>query len=141
MRRKYILTAVAALLMVAAIATTLASAEKLTNGGSEQQPEVVATPVAPGFYLVGSKKLEPLDFHQSGDMQFFAWAELNPADGVYDFTLIQRFIAEHYMEKAPGQPGKLAAFSITPYDGRSGDGATAMPAWLRAALTRPSTAA
>ena len=122
--------------MVAAIATTLASAEKLTTGGSEQQPQTGPTPAAPGFYLVGSKKLEPLDFHQSGDMQFFTWAELNPAEGVYDFSLIQQYIADHYIAKVPGQPGKLAAFSITTYDGRGADGSEAMPAWLRA---RPNT--
>ena len=135
MRRKHILTVLIALLMVAAIATTLASAEKLTTGGSEQ-PEAAATPAAPGFYLVGSKKLEPLDFHQSGDMQFFTWAELNPAEGVYDFSQVQQYITDHYIAKVPGQPGKLTAFSLTTYDGRGGDGALAMPAWLRA---KPNT--
>ena len=69
-------------------------------------------------------------------MQFFTWAELNPAEGVYDFALVQEYIADHYIAQAPGQPGKLTAFSITTYDGRGGDGALAMPAWLRA---RPNT--
>ena len=136
MRRKHILTVLAALLMVAAIATTLASAEKLTKGGLEQQPEAGPTPAAPGFYLVGSKRLDPRDFHQSGDMQFFNWAELNPANGAYNFGRIEQFISDHYIPPGPGQPGKLAAFSITPYDGRGGDGAKAMPAWIRA---RPNT--
>ena len=131
MKRKHILIVLIALLMMAAIATTLASAEKLTTGGSEQ-PEAAATPAAPGFYLVGSKKLDPLDFHQSGDMQFFTWAELNPAEGVYDFAPVQQYITDHYIEKVPGQPGKLTAFSLTTYDGRGGDGVQAMPAWLRA---------
>ena len=136
MRRKHILIVLAALLMVVAIATTLASAEKLTKGGPEQQPQTGPTPAAPGFYLVGSKKLDPVDFHQSGDMQFFSWTDLNPADGVYNFGRVRQFISDHYIAQGPGQPGKLAAFSITPYDGRGGDGAKAMPAWLRA---RPNT--
>ena len=78
----------------------------------------------------------PASFHQSGDMQFYNWAELNPANGAYNFGRIEQFISDHYIPPAPGQPGKLAAFSITPYDGRGGDGAEAMPAWLRA---RPNT--
>ena len=136
MRRKHILIVLAALLMVVALATTLASAEKLTRGGSEQQPEIGPTPAAPGFYLVGSKKLDPSSFHQSGDMQFFTWAELNPADGVYNFGRIDQFISDHYIASGPNQPGRLTAFSITPLDGRTGDGALAMPAWVRA---RPNT--
>ena len=111
MKRKHILIVLIALMMMAALATTFASAETLTPEGSEQ-PEAAATPAAPGFYLVGSKKLDPLDFHQSGDMQFFTWAELNPANGVYDFSLLQQYINDHYVAKAPGQPGKLKAFSL-----------------------------
>ena len=136
MRRKHILTVLAALLMVVAIATTLASAEKLTRAGAEQQPELGPTPAAPGFYLVGSKQLDPATFHQSGDMQFFSWTDLNPADGVYNFGRVRQFISDHYTAPGPGQPGKLTAIAITPYDGRGGDGAKAMPAWLRA---RPNT--
>ncbi len=136
MKRKYTLIVLIALLLVAAIATTLASAERLTQGGPEQQPQAGPTPAAPGFYLVGSKQLNPANFHQSGDMQFFSWAEMNPANGVYDFSRVQQFVSSHYIAPGPGQPGKLTAFSITPYDGRGGDGALAMPAWLRA---RPNT--
>ena len=106
------------------------------SGAPEQQPEAGPTPAAPGFYLVGSKNLDPASFHQSGDMQFFSWAELNPADGVYNFARIQQFISDHYIAPGPNQPGKMTAISITPYDGRGGDGAQAMPAWVR---DRPNT--
>jgi hypothetical protein len=131
MKRRYVLTVLATMAMVTVVATSLASAEKPANGAAEQ-PEAAPTPNGPGFYLVGSKNLEPLDFNQSGDMEFFTWAELNPADGVYDFSAVTAFINSHYIAPGPGQPGKMAAFSITPYDGRGGNGSEAMPAWLRA---------
>lgn len=132
MRRKYLLTVLAVLAMVVLLATTWASAERLPQGDSEQQPEAGPTSAAPGFYIVGSKNLNPAAFNQSGDMQFFTWAELNPAQGVYDFGRVQQFISDHYQAPSATSPGKMTAISITPYDGRGGDGAQAMPAWVRA---------
>ena len=132
MRRKHRLFVLAALALVAVLATTWVSAERLPQGNTEQQPEVGPTSAAPGFYIVGSKNLNPAAFNQSGDMQFFTWAELNPAQGVYDFGRVQQFIADHYVAPSATTPGKMTAISITPYDGRGGDGAQAMPGWVRA---------
>lgn len=131
MKRKYVVTLLTAAVMVAVVATSLVSAERL-NQGSSEQPDAPPTPAAAGFFLVGSKNLEPLDFHQAGDMQFFTWADLNPSQGVFDFSLIQQYLDSHTIPAGPGQPGKKVAFSITTYDGRGGNGAEAMPAWLRA---------
>ena len=58
----------AALLIVAVLATSLANAGNSAQG--EIQPEAAPAVSAPGFYLVGSKALESADFNHSGEMQF-----------------------------------------------------------------------
>ena len=129
MRLKSILVSLAALMIVAAAATSLVMAGNSPQG---EVPNVAPTPSAPGFYLVGSKALDPNDFYHAGEMQFFSWAELHPANNTFDWDHVDSYIAAHYLAPGPGQPGKKAAFALTPYDARDGAGASLMPAWVRA---------
>ena len=132
MRRKSILVSLAALMIVAVLATSLVNAGNPAQG--ETQPEAAPAASAPGFYLVGSKALESADFNHSGEMQFWAWSELHAGPNSFNWNRLDEYIARHYVAPNPaqGQPGKKAAISLTTYDGRSGLGARQMPAWVRA---------
>ncbi len=132
MRRKSILVSLAALAVVAVLATSLVNAGNSPQG--EVQPEAAPSPSAPGFYLVGSKSLESADFNHAGEMQFWAWSELHAGPNAFNWERMDEFIARHYVPANPaqGQPGKKAAIALTTYDGRSGLGAKQMPAWVRA---------
>lgn len=132
MRRKSIMVSLAALVIVAVLATSLVNASNPAQG--ETQPEVAPIPSAPGFYLVGSKALESADFNHSGEMQFWAWSELHGGPNSFNWDRMDEYIARHYVPANPaqGQPGKKAAIALTTYDGRSGLGAKQMPAWVRA---------
>ncbi|MFN2168172.1 MAG: hypothetical protein ACK2U9_18165, partial [Anaerolineae bacterium] len=102
MKRKYLLTSLIALLVVAIVATSLASADNETFDDADN-PEAAPVPQSPGYYLVGgSRNLDPLDFHQAGDMQFFQWADLNPGPGSFAFGQIDYFRDTHYLAPAPG---------------------------------------
>lgn len=129
MRLKSILVSLLALALVAVAATSLATASNPAQG---EAPEVAPTPSAPGFYLVGSKSLEPADFHHAGEMQFWGWANLHAGPNSFSWDRLDQFVAEHYLAPGPGQPGKKAAIAITTYDARDGTGASLMPAWVRA---------
>lgn len=113
---------------VAIAATSLVNAGSFT---SQESPETAPTPSAPGFYIVGSKNLEPLDFNHSGDLQLFGWDLLNPGQGQYSWTPIDSYLDQHYWPAGPGQPGKKVGITISTYDGRCCGGASAMPAWVR----------
>ncbi|MCA9869361.1 MAG: hypothetical protein KC487_03100, partial [Anaerolineae bacterium] len=128
MTRRKIATVFVVLVVVAIAATSLVNAGSFTN---QESPEAAPTPSAPGFYLVGSKNLEPLDFNHSGDLQSFSWATLNPAQGQYNWSAIDNYLDQHYWPPGPGQPGKKVGITITTYDGRYDGGAEAMPAWVR----------
>lgn len=128
MTRRKIATVFVVLVVVAIAATSLVNAGSFTN---QESPEAAPTPSAPGFYLVGSRNLEPLDFNHSGDLQFFDWSVLNPAQGQYNWGAIDGYLDQHYWPPGPGQPGKKVGITIKTYDGRYDGGASAMPAWVR----------
>jgi hypothetical protein len=130
MKRKSLLIAWVALLVIAIAATSFASASG-RSAASLAGPEDAPTPNAPGFYLVGSKSLDPALFHHAGEMQFFSWAELHVGPSSFDWYRIDNYIETHYQPEGPGQPGKRVGISITPYDGRAGFGAFQMPEWVR----------
>jgi hypothetical protein len=130
MRRKSVLVSLTALMIVAVLATSLANAGNPAQG--EAEPDVVPVAGSPGFYLVGSRSLEPAEFNHSGEMQFWAWSELHGGPNSFNWNRLDDFIARHYLAPGPGQPGKKAAISLTTYDGRNGLGVVQMPAWVRA---------
>lgn len=129
MRPKSILVSLLALALVVVAATSLATASNPAQG---EAPEAAPTASAPGFYLVGSRSLEPNDFHHAGEMQFWGWNELHTGPNNFRWDRLDQFIADHYLAPGPGQPGKKAAIAITTYDARDGTGASLMPAWVRA---------
>lgn len=104
----------------------------LLVASSQAQPAMPSGPTAqppaltPGFYLVGSKNLDPAQFYHAGDMQFFSWSELEPEQAQYNWPLLDNFINSH------SSLGKKAAIALTTYDARGGLGARQMPAWARA---------
>ncbi len=138
MKRRKIAIALVVMVIVAIAATSLVNAGSFTN---QESPEAAPTPSAPGFYIVGSKNLEPLDFNHSGDLQSFTWATLNPGQGQYNWSAIDGYLDQHYWPPGPGQPGKKVGITITTYDGRYDGGAEAMPGWVRqqANTTLPGT--
>lgn len=97
----------------------------LAQPATMEASAVAPTPAAPGFYLVGSKNLDPALFYQAGDMQFFAWSQLQPGENEFNWSLIDNFI------NSRSSAGKQAAIALTTYDARAGLGARQMPAWAR----------
>lgn len=80
---------------------------------------------APGFYLVGSKNLNPAQFHHAGDMQFFWWRTLNPAQGAFNWDSVDNYLSQHAIN------GKKVGIAITTYEGRRGAGINATPPFVR----------
>lgn len=80
---------------------------------------------APGFYLVGSKNLNPALFHHAGDMQFFWWRPLNPEQGVYNWNSIDTYLAAHAVN------GKKVGIALVTAEGRNAGGSTASPGFVR----------
>jgi hypothetical protein len=115
--------------LVTVTATSLTAAALLPP---DDAPEVAPTPNAPGFYLVGGRSLDPGDFHHAGELQLWSWADLHSGPNSFNWGPLDQFIANHYLPPGPVQTGKRVAIGITPYQGRSDTGATAMPAWVRA---------
>lgn len=133
MKRKYLISTLGVMLVVATLMASLASAQDPTfdpQAGPDYGPPIVA----PGYYLVGSKNLDPALFHQGGDMQFFSWTQLQPNPGPNGFywATLDQFVQEH---SAVNGHAKGVGISITVYDGREGDGIAMMPGWAQNANT------
>ncbi|MER2599356.1 MAG: SdrD B-like domain-containing protein [Caldilineales bacterium] len=94
---------------------------------SSAAPANLAVPgdAAPGFYLVGSKNLDPALFHHAGDMQFFWWRPLNPDLGVYNWSSIDNYLATHAVN------GKKVGIAIVTAEGRYGGGSMPAPGFVR----------
>lgn len=80
---------------------------------------------APGFYLVGSKNLNPASFYNAGDMQFFWWRPLNPEVGVYNWSAIDNYLSTHAVN------GKKVGIAIVTAEGRYGGGSMPSPGFVR----------
>jgi hypothetical protein len=99
--------------------------------GPDANPAAVPTTSAPGFYLVGSKNLNPAQFHHAGDMQFFWWRNLNPSldpntgQPVYQWWHIDNYLSEHAVN------GKKVGIAIVTAEGRSGWGYLPTPPYVR----------
>lgn len=99
--------------------------------GPEANPNAVPAASAPGFYLVGSKNLDPAQFYHAGDMQFFWWRALNPDRDpntglpIFNWTSLDNYISTHAVN------GKKIGIAIVTAEGRSGGGALATPPFVR----------
>ena len=79
----------------------------------------------PGIYLVGSKNLDPAQFNNAGDMQFFWWRPLNPEPGVFNWTSIDSYLAAHAVN------GKKIGIAIVTAEGRNAGGSMPSPGFVR----------
>lgn len=134
MKRKYQFLVLVALVTASLVSASIAGADP---GSFDPQAGPDASPpiTAPGYYLVGSKNLDPALFHQGGDMQFFSWAQLNPNPGPngFNWSAVDDFIETH---KSVNGRTKGVGISITTYDGREAEGIRMTPAWVRNANTQ-----
>jgi hypothetical protein len=78
------------LLAVVLLLGSPATQSRASMPGLEVPPDAAA-----GFYLVGSKNLDPALFHHAGDMQFFWWRPLNPDLGVFNWSNIDSYLTTH----------------------------------------------
>lgn len=112
------------LLVIATLA--LPSSSAASRAAAPRSPaRQTTTASAPGFYLVGSKNLDPALFHNAGDMQFYSWAALEPSQGQYNWGTLDYYLETH------SASGKRVGIAITTYDGRGGTGVLQMPQWVR----------
>lgn len=124
MSRKQLASILGTLTILAVLLTSFAGASDPSPNSSY---EVQAGPAAsaPGFYLVGSKNLDPADFHHAGDMQFWPWDALEPSyQGNYYWASLDNFLDEHNVN------GKGVGIALTTYDCRD-LGTDVTPSWLR----------
>ena len=115
------------LILILAIVALLAGPAAPGQAGAPRQEAAPQAPTvnAPGFYLVGSKNLNPAQFNHSGDMQFFWWRPLNPEPGVYNWSNIDGYLAAHAVN------GKKVGIAIVPAEGRFGGGSMPAPGFVR----------
>jgi hypothetical protein len=85
----------------------------------------VPADAAPGFYLVGSRDLDPAQFHHAGDMQFFWWRQLNPEAGYFNWITLDNYLALHAVN------GKKVGIAIVTSEGRNRGGSLATPPFVR----------
>ena len=94
-------------------------------GSASVAAQEAPTVDAPGFYLVGSKSLNPAQFYNAGDMQFFWWRPLNPEPGVFNWNNIDTYLTGHAVN------GKKVGIAIVPAEGRYGGGSMPAPGFVR----------
>ncbi|HIQ04984.1 MAG TPA: hypothetical protein EYH31_04710, partial [Anaerolineae bacterium] len=97
-----------------------------------ESPGYLSPPAAyPGHYMAADNQgdADPVAYHLTGSLRTFGWAELNPANGVYNWGLLDGWLS------TVASLGKKAAIGITTYNGRCCGGINAMPTWARNANT------
>ena len=114
------------LVYLAAIAVViLASGGIAARTQADTQPLDVPPGAQPGFYIAGSQNLNPAQFHNAGDLQFFWWRVLNPDPGVFNWSSVDNYLAQHAVN------GKKVGISIVTAEGRSGNGGLPSPGFVR----------
>jgi protocatechuate 3,4-dioxygenase beta subunit len=105
---------------------------------SPQSP--AANPPQPGIYIIGSTFIDRNVFKVAGAVNYFSWASMSPANGVYDFSALDSYINYHSSD------GKKVGLSFTSTTTRWASSSTpniicaaaAMPAWARIPYTSGS---
>ena len=114
------------LVYLAAIAVViLASGGIAARTQADTQPLDVPPGAQPGFYIAGSQNLNPAQFNNAGDLQFFWWRVLNPDPGVFNWSSVDNYLAQHAVN------GKKVGISIVTAEGRSGNGGLPSPGFVR----------
>lgn len=116
------------ILLIASLASTSLVGAEPGSFEPEVAPDSAPPIVFPGYYLVGSKNLDPAQFYQGGDMQFFSWAQIHTGPNSFNWAAVDQYIATHRMVNGRR---KGVGISITTYDGREAEGIRMMPAWAR----------
>jgi hypothetical protein len=107
--------------------------------GQGPLPSVGDGVLAPGFYAARDyRNLDAGTYHLAGSEQLFYWDQIEPTEGVYEWSLVERFIA------AQAAVGKKAAIGVLTFNGRANQGSTAdppmrVPAFVWAAGARTIT--
>ncbi|MBK9232634.1 MAG: hypothetical protein IPO15_17765 [Anaerolineae bacterium] len=79
----------------------------------------------PGIYMINhSGDADPARYSLVGNLRTFDWGELNPGNGVYNWALVDDYLA------AVASTGKRAAIGISTYNGRCCGGINGTPAWV-----------
>ncbi|HSN74219.1 MAG TPA: hypothetical protein VL334_03880, partial [Anaerolineae bacterium] len=107
------------------LAIALLTGSPATQSRASVASQAAPTVGAPGFYLVGSKNLDPALFHHAGDTQFFLWRPLNPDEGVFNWSNIDSYLTTHAVN------GKKVGIAIVPAEGRYGTGSMPAPGYVR----------
>ena len=92
---------------------------------AEKSALEVPPDAAAGFYIVGSQNLDPTQYANAGDMQFFWWRTLNPDPGVYNWQSIDTYLTAHAVN------GKKVGVAIVTAEGRADNGALPSPGFVR----------
>lgn len=79
----------------------------------------------PGLYMISHDgNADPARYSLAGNLRTFDWGELNPGNGVYDWTVLDDYLT------AVAATGKRAAIGISTYNGRCCGGINGTPAWV-----------
>lgn len=115
--------AVALIIAAAAAGGAWASGARLSS--AQEAPAGRSFAPAPGVYIARDWRVLPKAQYPYaiGGQDTFTWAQLEPREGQFDWSPLDRFIA------AQAAQGKKAAFSITTYNGRILNGLV-MPEWV-----------
>ncbi|MCC7352738.1 MAG: beta-galactosidase, partial [Anaerolineae bacterium] len=109
-----------------------------TAPDNPQSPAV--NPTQPGIYIIGSTFMDRNTFKIAGAVNYFSWASMSSADGVYNFNGLDTYINTHASD------GKKVGLSFTSTTTRWASSftpniicaAAAMPAWARIPYTSGS---
>ncbi len=127
--------------LITAVALSPSFIPKISLASGGKSDEVALPPPAerPGIYMYNDAKSEdPARYHLAGGLVTFEWGDIETANGVYDWSIIDNWLAKEWAD------GKAAGIGISTYDGRKHskdlngngvidgiDGLSGIPAYLR----------
>ena len=113
------------LFLFLALVLTAGSGLAALSTSAEKSALEVPPDAAAGFYIVGSQNLNPAQYANAGDMQFFWWRILNPDPGIFNWQPLESYLTAHAVN------GKKVGVAIVPAEGRADNGALASPGFVR----------
>ena len=96
------------LALVLAVGSGLAA----LSTSAEKSALEVPPDAAAGFYIVGSQNLNPAQYANAGDMQFFWWRYSTPIRG-FSMAALDSYLTAHAVN------GKKVGIAIVPAEGRA----------------------
>ncbi len=139
MSKKGLLLLVATLLVIVAIAVPALGATQMASPGqptpaAPNAEEYAPPPAGPGGFYIETGRFNILSpapaYHATGSFSFWAWADLNPSKGNYNWAILDQWIVD---SMAAGYVS--VGIAVTPYTGRFVrcplQGVDLIPAWVR----------